>query len=49
MLFGGLRVGIFATGGPHILGLHFVAAIGFGLSVVFGAWLMVGVIRSGRL
>jgi len=42
-------IGIFANGGPHVLGLHIVSVFGFGLSTVLGVWLLWGVLRSGRL
>jgi ubiquinone biosynthesis protein len=48
-LIGSSLIGIFAKSGPHILGLHIVAAFGFSVSAVLGAWLLWGVIRSGRL
>jgi ubiquinone biosynthesis protein len=48
-LIGSSLIGIFATGGPHILGLHVISLIGFALSTVLGIWLLIGVIRSGRL
>jgi ubiquinone biosynthesis protein len=48
-LIGSSLIGIFAKTGPHILGLHVVAAIGFGLSAVLGVWLLWSVLRSGRL
>jgi ubiquinone biosynthesis protein len=48
-LIGSSLIGIFATGGPHVLGLHVVSLIGFALSTVLGIWLLIGVIRSGRL
>jgi ubiquinone biosynthesis protein len=48
-LIGSSLIGIFATGGPHILGLHVISLIGFALSTVLGVWLLIGVIRSGRL
>jgi ubiquinone biosynthesis protein len=48
-LIGSSLIGIFAKGGPHLFGLHLVSVLGFALSGVLGAWLMVGVIRSGRL
>jgi ubiquinone biosynthesis protein len=48
-LVGSSVIGIFAEGGPDILGVHIVSAIGFVLSGLLGAWLMLGVIRSGRL
>jgi ubiquinone biosynthesis protein len=48
-LIGSSLIGIFATGGPHILGLHVISLIGFALSTVLGVWLLIGVLRSGRL
>jgi ubiquinone biosynthesis protein len=48
-LIGSSLIGIFAKNGPHVLGLHIVSVLGFGLSAVLGVWLLWGVIRSGRL
>jgi ubiquinone biosynthesis protein len=48
-LIGSSLIGIFAKTGPHVLGLHVVSVLGFGFSAVLGAWLLWGVIRSGRL
>jgi len=48
-LIGSSLIGIFAKTGPHILGLHIVAFFGFLLSAILGAWLLWGVVRSGRL
>jgi ubiquinone biosynthesis protein len=48
-LIGSSLIGIFATGGPHLIGLHVVSLIGFALSGVLGVWLLIGVVRSGRL
>jgi ubiquinone biosynthesis protein len=48
-LIGSSPIGIFAKTGPHILGLHVVSVLGFGLSAVLGVWLLLSVIRSGRL
>ena len=48
-LIGSSLIGIFAKSGPHILGLHIVAAFGFFMSTVLGIWLLWGVVRSGRL
>ncbi len=42
-------MGIFAEGGPELLGIHLLSVIGFLLSGVLGAWLLLGVIRHGRL
>jgi ubiquinone biosynthesis protein len=48
-LIGSSLIGIFAKGGPHLLGLHVISLFGFVVSGILGFWLMVGVIRSGRL
>jgi ubiquinone biosynthesis protein len=48
-LIGSSLIGIFATGGPHFLGLNIVSVAGFTASAVLGAWLFWGVLRSGRL
>jgi ubiquinone biosynthesis protein len=48
-LIGSSLIGIFAKTGPHLLGLHIVAAFGFFLSGALGLWLLWGVVRSGRL
>jgi ubiquinone biosynthesis protein len=48
-LIGSSLIGIFAKTGPHLLGLHVVAAFGFFLSSILGVWLLWGVARSGRL
>ncbi len=48
-LLGSSLIGIFAEGGPHLLGLNIVSVLGFLLSGLLGVWLLWGVIRSGRL
>jgi ubiquinone biosynthesis protein len=48
-LIGSSLIGIFAKSGPHVLGLHVVSVLGFGLSAVLGVWLLWSVIRSGAL
>jgi ubiquinone biosynthesis protein len=48
-LLGSSLIGIFATDGPQIFGVHFISVIGFVLSGMLGAWLLIGVLRSGRL
>jgi ubiquinone biosynthesis protein len=48
-LIGSSLIGIFAENGPHILGVHFLSALGFLLSGMLGVWLLWGVLRSGRL
>ena len=48
-LIGSSLIGVFATGGPHVLGVNLVSVVGFVLSTVLGMWLFWGVVRSGRL
>jgi ubiquinone biosynthesis protein len=48
-LIGSSLIGILAKGGPHLLGVNVISVVGFVLSGVLGLWLLVGVIRSGRL
>jgi ubiquinone biosynthesis protein len=48
-LIGSSLIGIFAERGPELLGVHFLSALGFLLSGLLAAWLLWGVIRSGRL
>jgi ubiquinone biosynthesis protein len=48
-LIGSSLIGIFAKGGPHLLGINIISVIGFALSGVLGIWLLWGVVRSGRL
>jgi ubiquinone biosynthesis protein len=48
-LIGSSLIGVFATGGPHLLGVNLVSVVGFVLSTVLGMWLFWGVVRSGRL
>jgi ubiquinone biosynthesis protein len=48
-LLGSSLIGAFATGGPQILGLNAVSALGFAVSGLLGLWLLWGVVRSGRL
>jgi ubiquinone biosynthesis protein len=48
-LIGSSLIGIFAKNGPQLFGLHFLSVVGFVLSGVLGIWLLLGVIRSGRL
>jgi len=42
-------LGIFATGGPEILGINSLSVVGFLVSGILGFWLLWGVLRSGRL
>jgi len=48
-LIGSSLIGVFATGGPHVLGVNVLSVAGFALSTVLGLWLLWGVVRSGRL
>jgi ubiquinone biosynthesis protein len=48
-LIGSSLIGIFAKGGPHVLGVNVISIAGFALSAVLGLWLLWGVVRSGRL
>jgi len=48
-LIGSSLIGIFAESGPHFLGLHVVSVVGFALSGILGLWLLLAVVRSGRL
>ncbi len=48
-LLGSAIIGVFADGGPHILGLHLLSVLGFVISGAFGLWLVWGVMRHGRL
>jgi ubiquinone biosynthesis protein len=48
-LIGSSLIGIFATGGPHVLGLHVISLAGFILSGILAVWLMLAVMKSGRL
>ncbi len=48
-LIGSSLIGIFATQGPHVLGINVLSLVGFILSGGLGVWLLVGVLRSGRL
>jgi ubiquinone biosynthesis protein len=48
-LIGSSLIGIFATGGPQLLGVNAISVVGFSVSGILGIWLLWGVIRSGRL
>ena len=48
-LLGSSLIGILATDGPQIFGIHFLSVAGFIMSGVLGAWLLIGVLRSGRI
>src|SRR4051794_13969734 len=48
-LIGSSLIGILSTHGPFLFGVNFLSALGFIASGVLAVWLMIGVIRSGRL
>jgi ubiquinone biosynthesis protein len=48
-LLGSAVIGVFSQGDPQIMGLHFLAFVGFVLSGIFGVWLLWGIFRHGRL
>jgi ubiquinone biosynthesis protein len=48
-LIGSSLIGIFAKRGPDLLGVNVLSIGGFIVSALLGAWLLWGVIRSGRL
>ena len=48
-LLGSAMIGVFAKAGPHALGIHLLALVGFLISGVFGFWLVWGILRHGRL
>ena len=48
-VIGSALIGVLAESGPQVLGLNVISFVGFGLSTLLGAWLVWGVIRSGRL
>ena len=48
-LVGSSILGVLATSGPHVVGLHLISFVGFMISGIFGVWLVWGIARSGRL
>src|SRR5215210_2039404 len=48
-LIGSSLIGLFAEEGPELLGVHFLSVVGFAVSAVLGAWLLIAILRSGRL
>jgi ubiquinone biosynthesis protein len=48
-LIGSAFVGVLADDGPHVMGVHLLAFVGFVLSGIFGVWLLWGIFRHGRL
>ena len=48
-LIGSSLIGAFVDAGPELLGINFLAVIGFVLSGALGIWLFLGILRSGRI
>ena len=48
-LIGSSLIGVFAKGGPQLLGINVISVIGFLPSCALALWLLLGVVRSGRL
>ncbi len=48
-LIGSSLIGAFSKTGPQVLGLNVISFIGFFAAGVLGVWLLIGVIRSGRI
>jgi len=48
-LIGSSLIGVFAKGGPHLLGVNIIALVGYCVSAILGLWLLWGVVKSGRL
>jgi ubiquinone biosynthesis protein len=46
-LLGSSLIGIFATSGPHVLGIHVLSFVGFAFFGLLGIWLLLGIRRSG--
>ncbi len=49
IILGSSIIGLFAQGGPRVLGISVFALGGFLSAGFFGLWLIVGILRSGRL
>ncbi|MBI5869612.1 MAG: hypothetical protein HZB44_01455 [Actinobacteria bacterium] len=49
LILGTSIIGLFAEEGPKIMGISVFALFGFVTSGFFGLWLVVGILRSGRL
>lgn len=48
LILGSSIIGLFAQGGPRLLGISLFALLGFTISGFFGLWLVGGILRSGR-
>jgi len=49
LILGSSIIGLFAQGGPTVMGISIFALGGFLTAGFFGMWLVIGIIRSGRL
>ncbi|MCL4472983.1 MAG: AarF/ABC1/UbiB kinase family protein [Actinobacteria bacterium] len=49
IILGSSVIGLFAQGGPTLMGVSVFALFGFLTAGFFGVWLIVGILRSGRL
>ena len=49
LIVGSSLLAVFADRGPRIMGLQVFGVGGFVVAVVFGLWLMIAILRSGRL
>lgn len=49
LILGSSIIGLFAQEGPRLIGISVFALFGFLVSGFFGLWLVVGILRSGRL
>ena len=49
LILGSSIIGLFSQEGPRLLGISVFALFGFLASGFFGLWLVVGILRSGRL
>lgn len=48
LILGSSIIGLFAEGGPRVLGISVFALFGFLVSGFFGLWIVVGIMKSGR-
>lgn len=48
LILGSSIIGLFAEGGPRLMGISVFALAGFMVSGLFGLWLVGGILRSGR-
>jgi ubiquinone biosynthesis protein len=48
-IIGSALIGAYATGGPHVLGVHVLTWIGFLMATMLGLVLVWSIIRSGRI